>query len=178
MRNIINKILRKTIGYHMVKFDDLPYKFREKLKWFLLSNVVEGEILEIGSGSWSYPKDILSGKNITTLDIKPPADVIGSVMKLPFKENTFDCVICFETLEHVENPFKAIEEIFRVLKQGGKFIGSAPFMNELHGEEYGDYWRFTRQGWAKLLSRFENINIIPYSGKSLSPGWYFVTAKK
>lgn len=176
MKNFINSILRK-IGYQVSRFDAAPYAFRDTLKSFLDENVPQGKILDIGSAQWNYPKEHF--KNVTTLDLQPPADVIGSIMELPFDDATFDCIICLETLEHVEEPLKAMSEVYRVLKPGGKFIGSAPFTYELHGEEYGDYWRFTRQCWEKLLMKqFKNISVVPYAGKPLAPGWYLVTGIK
>ncbi len=176
MKNFINNLLRK-IGYQVSRFDAAPYVFRDTLKSFLDENVKKGDILDIGSAQWSYPKEHF--KNVTTLDLQPPADVIGSVMELPFKDATFDCIICLETLEHVEDPIKAMSEVYRVLKPGGKFVGSAPFSYELHGEEYGDYWRFTRQCWERLLMKqFKNVSVSPYAGKPLSPGWYLVTGIK
>lgn len=42
--------------------------------------------------------------------------------KLPFKNNQFDLVICYETIEHVRNPQKAMSEIKRVLKKNGTTI--------------------------------------------------------
>ncbi|MDE2173231.1 MAG: class I SAM-dependent methyltransferase [Patescibacteria group bacterium] len=178
MKNFINNILRRMIGYQLVKFDSAPYTFRKSLYAFLEQQSPHGKILDIGSARNNYPKERLGKENVTTLDLEPPADVIGNVMALPFADNTFDCVICLETLEHVEDPRKALIEIHRVLVPGGKFIGSAPFAYELHGEEYGDYWRFTRQGWENLLTHFKEVSITPFAGKESAPGWYFVTARK
>lgn len=42
--------------------------------------------------------------------------------KLPFKNNLFDLVLCFETIEHVENPVLTLKEIKRVLKKRGSLI--------------------------------------------------------
>jgi len=42
--------------------------------------------------------------------------------KLPFRKNQFDIVLCYETIEHVRDPQKAILEMKRVLKKGGKLI--------------------------------------------------------
>lgn len=42
--------------------------------------------------------------------------------KLPFKNNQFDLILCYETIEHVRGPKKALQEMKRVLKQNGKLI--------------------------------------------------------
>lgn len=48
----------------------------------------------------------------------PKLDIVqGDVMKLPFKNNSFDLVICTEVLEHLENPKKAYRELLRVSKK-------------------------------------------------------------
>jgi 2-polyprenyl-3-methyl-5-hydroxy-6-metoxy-1,4-benzoquinol methylase len=52
--------------------------------------------------------------------------ICGSGEKLPFKKERFDYVIIAEIIEHVENPAKFLRECKRVLKKGGKIIGSTP----------------------------------------------------
>ena len=60
------------------------------------------------------------------LDSKATVFMQGSVYKLPFENNSFDLVICSEVLEHLEDYHAAIDEIYRVLKPGGKFLPSVP----------------------------------------------------
>lgn len=48
--------------------------------------------------------------------------LVADAHKLPLKNKTFDLVTCIETLEHLEDPEKALKEIFRVLKSGGKVL--------------------------------------------------------
>lgn len=181
IKNLINNILRKVLGYQIVKsnkFNIPDYVFRDNIKKFLDENPPQGKILDIGSVLWNHPKERFAKQKVTTFDIYSSADVIGNVMYLPFENDSFNYVICLETMEHVKRPVRAINEMYRVLKPGGKFIGSTPFMCEIHNEKYGDYWRFTRQGWKLLLKDFDNISITPCEGKKFAPGWYLVTAEK
>ncbi len=39
---------------------------------------------------------------------------------LPYKDNTFDEIICYRILEHIRNMKSLMNECFRVLKKGGK----------------------------------------------------------
>ena len=60
------------------------------------------------------------------LDLNGTVFQQGSIYQLPFKENFFDLIIFLEVLEHLEDYHAAIDEIYRVLKPGGKFLSSVP----------------------------------------------------
>ncbi|MDI6782356.1 MAG: class I SAM-dependent methyltransferase [bacterium] len=51
-----------------------------------------------------------------------------NLINLSFPDNYFDLVISADVLEHVNDPYKAHREIYRVLKVGGRHIFSAPFI--------------------------------------------------
>jgi SAM-dependent methyltransferase len=51
---------------------------------------------------------------------------VGSMLDLPIDDGTIDQILCFEGLEHVEDQALAIEEFYRVLREGGRFIVSTP----------------------------------------------------
>jgi len=90
--------------------------------WHQIDEIIKltpQKVLEIGIGNGfvsTYLKK--RGINITTLDIdkKLNPDVTGSVLRIPFTDNYFDVVDCYELLEHLpfENFHKALSEIFRV----------------------------------------------------------------
>lgn len=46
----------------------------------------------------------------------------GDIRKLPYKDNTFDIVFSFGTIEHIRENAKSVTEAYRVLKPGGLFI--------------------------------------------------------
>jgi len=52
--------------------------------------------------------------------------VRGNAERLPFADDTFDLITCSETLEQVEHPIRAVQEMSRVLKPGGRLLISAP----------------------------------------------------
>jgi len=54
-----------------------------------------------------------------------------NVCDIPFPAERFDLVICNHVLEHVEDDAKAMSELFRVLKSGGKAILQVPISNLL-----------------------------------------------
>ncbi|MGN6337181.1 class I SAM-dependent methyltransferase [Mycobacterium sp.] len=52
--------------------------------------------------------------------------VVGDALKLPYADETFDCVIASEILEHIPHDDAAIRELIRVLKAGGTLAVSVP----------------------------------------------------
>lgn len=48
--------------------------------------------------------------------------LVTDAHKLPFYKNSFDLVICYETIEHVVDPKKILQEIRRITKQDGTAI--------------------------------------------------------
>src|SRR3989344_1740157 len=46
----------------------------------------------------------------------------GDAHKLSFQKNIYDLVVCYETIEHLKNPVKALSEIKRVLKPKGMAV--------------------------------------------------------
>jgi SAM-dependent methyltransferase len=66
----------------------------------------------------------------------------GDVQGLEFGDQSFDLVVCFETIEHVEEAPSALAEFHRVLRPGGVLLLSSPNPdayppgNEHHVREY------------------------------------------
>lgn len=52
--------------------------------------------------------------------------IVASASELPFKDETFDIVLCTEVIEHLENQKEALAEIFRALKKGGVLVLTTP----------------------------------------------------
>ena len=70
--------------------------------------------------------------NYITCDLNSPlADIKADICKLPFKKFEFDLIICNHVLEHIDNDFKAMEEIYRVLKKNGIGILQVPIDESL-----------------------------------------------
>ena len=90
-------------------------------------------------------------------------DVPGDLTAMPFGDAYFDGIVLTEVLEHCQNPFAAVAEVFRVLRPGGLLLVTSPFLWPEHGiaGEYQDYWRFTRNGWELLLAKFTDVQITP-----------------
>lgn len=121
------------------------------------SSIIHGKILDIGSKNRRY--DHLFDGEIVAIDLSTNEEknvIFGNIEKgLGFDDESFDAVICIEVFEYIENYEKAIEEIFRLMKSGGKAIITVPFMYH----EHGDKLRYTRVYMKNMFSRFKEVGI-------------------
>jgi ubiquinone/menaquinone biosynthesis C-methylase UbiE len=83
----------------------------------------------------------------------------GSIYQIPVHDASIDLAICLEVLEHLEDDGKALCEIARVLKPGGKIILSLPgsyyFLE--YRELIGHLRHYHREGAVRDLEKFEGI---------------------
>ena len=113
--DLINTVL--TLGFDK--------SWREKA----VSNLIGNTVLDLGSGTGAAFDQLL---NYETTAIDPDKKmlelntfenkVLGSAEDLPFDDNSFDNVFCSFVWRNVTDTSKALGEIYRVLKPGGKFI--------------------------------------------------------
>jgi SAM-dependent methyltransferase len=72
------------------------------------------KIADVGAGGRRIAPDV------TTFDAfaGPDVDVVGDIHSMQFADNSFDCICCTGTLELVPNPWRAIDEIHRIVRPG------------------------------------------------------------
>lgn len=106
----------------------------------LLNPKANSSLLDVGCGSGILLNKLLSLHNnmkLFGLDITPKmvevAKVkfnnnpevkitLGSAIKMPYKDNSFDYVTCASSFHHHPDPAISIKEMVRVLKPGGKLL--------------------------------------------------------
>ena len=113
--DLINTVL--TLGFDK--------SWREKA----ISNLTGTSVLDLGSGTGAAYEQLT---NYETTAIDPDKKmlelnlfenkVLGSAEKLPFEDNIFDNVFCSFVWRNVSDANKALSEVYRVLKPGGKFV--------------------------------------------------------
>jgi len=119
---------------------------------------LSGTVLDIGCSDRALESQLPSGCCYLGLDHYVTArafydtrpDVFGDACKLPLRDDCMDGVMVFEVLEHVPDPQAALSEIARVMRPGGVFLLSVPFMYPIHNAPY-DFHRFTRHALLHAL---------------------------
>lgn len=109
-----------------------------KASWVLdrLPELPNPAVLDYGSGEGKYLHLIRSarpGAKLIGVDVRLPktaADfefhLAPEGSPLPFSDEQFDVVVSCDVIEHVSDPKNALEEVHRVLRPGGRFIGFVP----------------------------------------------------
>ena len=84
--------------------------------------------------------------------------VIGDAQALGIADASFPVILCTEVLEHLPEPQRAIDEMYRVLAPGGTLLLTTRFLFPIHDAPH-DYFRFTKYGLRHLLRRFEILEL-------------------
>jgi SAM-dependent methyltransferase len=139
-----------------------PFYFARKaiyknIKFY--SDYVKGITLDIGCGSKPYV-DLFSTVQYIGIDLEKsghnhsnsPVDIYYDGTKIPFGNEYFDSVVCFEVLEHVFNPDEFLKEANRVLKKGGSAVFTVPFIWDEHEQPY-DFARYSSFGLKHIFEK-------------------------
>lgn len=149
----------------MVKWEKF---FEDKIKEI----AEEKAILDVGGGfpfqkGMGQFKHLFKNCDYKTMDLAPEykPDIVGDIHNIPMENGSVDAIICKAVLKHVYDPVRAVNEMHRILKKGGKMLFYAPFLYAYHHNEiYDDYYRYTEDGLRYLFREFSSIEICPVRG--------------
>lgn len=106
-------------------------------------------LVEIGGGYDQRYKQMLSSLTSRYLNLElqngEGVDVVGSVYKLPFKNNSIEIETLFMVMEHLNEPKDALIECARVLKKNGYLLITTVQYWHTHNHP-NDYLRYTKSG--------------------------------
>ena len=121
--------------------------------------------LNLGCGSARYEEDTI---NLDIIDcFMTDVDILATAKKIPFKDESFEKVFFFQTLEHIERNWhgRVFDEIWRILKKQGMLlltsIDAVEVMQRFIDNKYGRRWEW----YNRMLF-----------GRQLYGGDYHVTA--
>ena len=173
-------MMKKTIKNKMYFYESFADNFDSKMNMYdtnkrldvifselLVEDISGKELLDAGCGTgWFSKISCQRGANVTSMDLGENLlskvalkceshRVVGSILDIPFEDNIFDIIISSEVIEHVPEPVKALHELFRVLKPGGKLVLTTP----------NKFWYFAI--WIANALRLR-----PYQGLENWIGWH------
>ena len=97
--------------------------------------------------------------NYTTTDLNSPlADVKADICNLPFEDNQFDVILCNHVLEHIPHDYKAMQELYRVMKSGGWGIFQIP-QDLNRATTFEDNSITDKKERAKIFGQYDHVRI-------------------
>lgn len=148
---------KHTIPLHLVHYARTFSIFK------LLNKISLGKVLNVGGadGYHSYLVEKLFNVETVTLDIQKKRLEIaaqryglsvkeGSALKIPYEDNSFDSVLCIETIEHIDDPKQVIAELKRVAKTN-VIISTESFFDSR--EQVSEFLLYIRETHPQLFRR-------------------------
>ena len=157
---------RSRIG----RFLYLMRNIRSKELFRALRRDCRGDVLDVGG--WDFyrtaTRENVSFNTWTVLEteeskVSESRDakvrfVLGDGCHMDFQDNSFDTVLNIQVLEHVMEPLAMIDEMARVLRNGGRLICLIPQTSTLHMVP-NHYYNFTRF-WAKESLQRAGLRVV------------------
>jgi SAM-dependent methyltransferase len=131
-------------------------------------------LLDVGSGAKPYERFFRDAvAEYVGLDVaNPAADLEGTVEDIPAADESFDLVLCTQTLEHANDPARAVRELRRVVAPGGRVLASTHGVQVYHPNP-DDFWRWTHAGLERLFREngdWSAVTVTPASGTTACLG--------
>ena len=106
----------------MTFYSDFEYTCREdkpRYVWEKYKSILKGKILDVGADQCGLKKFLPTSSEYVGTDRTGVADVSTDLEKekLPFGDNSFDCVLCLDVLEHLDNIHNVFDELCRVTRK-------------------------------------------------------------
>jgi SAM-dependent methyltransferase len=120
---------------------------------------VRGRVLEIAESVYTRRfggERVIHSEVLHVVPGNPEATVVGDLTGcLPLPPDTFDCIICTQTLPVIYRVGAALGTLYRILRPGGVLLltvpGVAHQISRPDMDLWGDYWRFTSLSVRRLL---------------------------
>ena len=137
----------------------------------LLNAQKHDKILEIGAGTGRIAKHY--GINVRDLTLLDPAEnmlkramdllphakpIVGYSEKMNFPSNTFDKIVCYDSLHHWQNQLKGLKEAYRVLKPGGIILVLEVDQNNFWGRKVQLFERILKMN--SLMHKPANLQLM------------------
>lgn len=120
---------------------------------------IRGRVLEVRDRSYTAR---FGGEQVTQSDVlhkvagNPEATIVADLEAIPptLPAETFDAIICTQTLQFIYDVKTAVTALYHSLKPGGVLLITVPTTSQISQhdmEQWGDYWRFTSLAMRLLL---------------------------
>mgnify|MGYP000058627771 CR=1 FL=1 len=166
----LTEIINKT------QINNFYIKNKKDFRDQILSQILESDdVLDIGKSMRDkfskINSNLLETLDVNEYDNYPDiiCDVCDNITSL---ENKYDKIICIALLEHVYDPFKAVDNLKKMLKENGVLYGFVPYLYQYHAPpdlKFQDYFRFSKDSLSYLFKDYKSLEIYPLRGRISAP---------
>ncbi len=148
---------------HLQESDSLIYLNRRPIltKWLTALPGNNLALLDVGGRIQPY-RPLVQGKvgRYVAIDLQMEGlvDVVANGEQLPFKDGSFDVVLCSDALQYIPDAPSAVTEMHRVLRPIGTLLLAT---RGCYPEDHSEYWRFIPSGLRYLTRMFGTCEIVP-----------------
>lgn len=141
----------ESLPLRILAWLSLPYTSRYIMPAKIIDPVENGKVLDIGCGNGSmltrykrlgwqtFGQEISSDSGEIAKEAGHEI-FIGDLFDANYPSQGFDAVTLWDSLEHIPNPSEVIQEVYRLLKPGGKIYISVPNFGSWYGRKFEDKW--------------------------------------
>jgi hypothetical protein len=168
--NDLIELIKKT------KINNFYLKNQKDFRDRILNEIDQNDhVLDIGMAMRDRHKKVKS-KILETLDVNDfgeyPDIICDICSDISGLENKYNKIICIAILEHVYDPFSAVANLKRMLKNDGVIYGYVPYLFHYHAPndlKFQDYFRFSKDALAYLFREFSDVELFPVRGRISTP---------
>lgn len=137
-----------------------------------------GAVQVAGQEGFADLRPLFPGRRYVGADLRPGlgVDVLLDLHTLDLPKESVGTALCLDTLEHVEDPRRALAEIHRVLGPQGWVLISSVMNFPIH-DYPDDYWRFTPSAFQSILKPFPSVKV-GFAGPAAFPHTVVGVGKK
>ena len=125
---------------------------------------------EVGPNGFAYGVDVTeemirkATATAAKMGVENVKFIQADLEQIPLEDETAHLIISNCTLNHVSNKAKVWAEIYRLLKNGGRFVVSDIFASEPVPEEYANDPVAVAECWAGSITKAEYIAVVKSAG--------------
>ena len=122
---------------------------------------IRGRVLEIGNNTYTR---MFGGDRVTRSDVlhavegNKAATIVADLTQADhIPSDTFDCVICTQTLQCIYDVRAAVRHLYRILKPGGVLLVTGSGISQISRydmDRWGEHWRFTTDSFQQMLEEY------------------------
>jgi SAM-dependent methyltransferase len=120
----------ELLRQHKIIWEQKPILRALYTAWYeeIVAQLAPGRTLELGGGSGNLKE---FAPNVVSTDIVPLPwlDAVADAQNLPFDNQSFDNIVLFDVLHHIENVTLFFNEALRVLRPGGRVAMMEPYIS-------------------------------------------------